>query len=468
MPASTSPPADLHHPPPPHHHHPLSPTFQAYLNSIATAFQLTSTVVLVVVVATLGSRNNPGGRTTDDFVWKTYFNDSGFTSPSGVELYVGLLGLLLSLFSFAGYEAGGHAAEETLDSARSAPFGIIMTCVSVAVCGLAYILALLYSVPYGACESHAHACMCGAVRPFVLPTHSCSSSPGHPHPTPTPHPPTPGGLLITDAMVTSSTDPLYIDPSVVDATPYIGMDYGVFRLLYLAKTANPVVDIFYAVAGKQGALGLTLLVTINLFFAGMASLTVTSRIIYAMARDHALPFSTWTSQIWSYNKCPVNTVLVVLGIDLALLLLPLATMNVGDNSPLAFNAVTGLTCIGFQISYAIPLWQCAVLGDRFVRGPVHMGALSVPMAYVSAIFLTFTSAIFFWPTIGPSEAVTADNMNYVCVVVAGVAVIAGLYWWVHGYKLYRGPKRAAHSARDLTAGLEFDKTETTETASTPI
>ena len=114
---------------------------QAHANNVALWYQLSSTFVLVITVAVLGAANNPGGAGTNAFVWTTYYNDSGFVetstvSAAGLKLYVGLLGLLMSLFSFAGYEAAAHAAEETHDSHRSSPYGIIATCGAVAACGV--------------------------------------------------------------------------------------------------------------------------------------------------------------------------------------------------------------------------------------------------------------------------------------------------------------------------------------------
>ena len=57
---------------------------------------------------------------------------------------------------------------------------------------------------------------------------------------------------------------------------------------------STVVNIFNIVFDNEipGALAMTcLLIIINLFFAGFSSLTVTSRIGFAMARDGAIPFS---------------------------------------------------------------------------------------------------------------------------------------------------------------------------------
>ena len=52
----------------------------------------------------------------------------------------------MSLFSFSGYEAGAHMSEETTNATRSAPLGILYTCIVTAISGLLFILGLLYAM----------------------------------------------------------------------------------------------------------------------------------------------------------------------------------------------------------------------------------------------------------------------------------------------------------------------------------
>jgi amino acid transporter len=49
---------------------------------------------------------------------------------------------------------------------------------------------------------------------------------------------------------------------------------------------------------KWTAIGLTIVLIGNLFFAGFSSLTVTSRIGYSMARDGGIPFSKFFSVVY--------------------------------------------------------------------------------------------------------------------------------------------------------------------------
>ena len=58
---------------------------------------------------------------------------------------------------------------------------------------------------------------------------------------------------------------------------------------------STVVNIFSIAFDNKipGALAMTCLLIINLFFAGFSSMTFTSRIGFAMARDGAIPFSSF-------------------------------------------------------------------------------------------------------------------------------------------------------------------------------
>jgi amino acid transporter len=81
-------------------------------------------------------------KSTNEFVYTTYYNSTGFSSP----FYVCMMGVLFSCYSFTGYEAGAHMAEETAGASKSAPKGIVYTCVITSITGFIYILGLLYAI----------------------------------------------------------------------------------------------------------------------------------------------------------------------------------------------------------------------------------------------------------------------------------------------------------------------------------
>ena len=179
-------------------------------------------MICVLVAAPVHSSN--------EFVWKSTYNSTGMNSM----FYVCLIGLLTSLFSFSGYEAGAHMAEETTNASKSAPLGIIYTCLATAVTGFVYILGLLYS----------------------------SRDISH---------------------ILNGVDAPQDDGNGVEAI------VNVFTVAFTnaddTKTNLP------------GALAMTSLLIINIFFAGFSSLTVTSRIGFAMCRDGALPGSRYLYKV---------------------------------------------------------------------------------------------------------------------------------------------------------------------------
>ncbi len=195
---------------------------------------------------------------------------------------------------------------------------------------------------------------------------------------------------------------------------------------------SAIVNVYALSVGTTGALGLTSLLIINLFFAGSSSITVTSRIAFAMARDGAFPGSKHLYKVNPVTKSPIHTVVLVWAFDSILLLLPLVNTT-------AFNAIVSLTTIGFQISYAIPIFlRVTDARDTFQQGAFHLGKYSIVCGWISSIWLTLTSLLFFWPATFP---VNAASMNYTIVVVGAVMIICLFFWVVVARHYFQGPKR---------------------------
>jgi amino acid transporter len=65
------------------------------------------------------------------------------------------------------------------------------------------------------------------------------------------------------------------------------------------SSQSAIINVFQIAFGDNIAAieGVSVLLIINLFFAGFSSLTVTSRIMFAIARDGGFPFSEFLSQV---------------------------------------------------------------------------------------------------------------------------------------------------------------------------
>ncbi len=68
-----------------------------------------------------------------------YENYTGFDSPA----YISLIGLLTSLYAFAGYEGAATLAEETENPHRAAPRGVFYTVAVSFVVGFITMVAMI-------------------------------------------------------------------------------------------------------------------------------------------------------------------------------------------------------------------------------------------------------------------------------------------------------------------------------------
>ena len=107
-----------------------------WLNALAATIQCVSTLLIILLITTTARKLS-----TNQFVFEEYYNTTGFESKT----YVYAISLLSALWSFSGYEASAHMAQETASSRTSAPMGIVYTCAASGLGGLGIILALLFS-----------------------------------------------------------------------------------------------------------------------------------------------------------------------------------------------------------------------------------------------------------------------------------------------------------------------------------
>lgn len=303
---------------------------------------------------------------SNEFVWTHYHNETGMPSV----LYVSCIGLLMCLYSSAGYEGGAHMAEETKNAATSAPRGIIMTTVMTGVVGLIYIAGLLYAMQ-GKIEEYFHG----------------------------------------------------------------ESDYPVVNV-YMQAFTDPVTGHHR----KVGSLFVTILLLINVFCAGFSSMTVTSRIGFAMARDRAFPWSKALHRVHPVTKAPDAVIALTFVLDVLLCLLPLISKT-------AFEAITSITAIGYQISYAIPIFlRLTVSKDTFKRSLFNLGSFSELIGWVAVIWLCMTSCFFVLPVkFDENLSQTWEDFNWTGVVLAIVLLIAYIYWYFpapYGARhFFKGPKR---------------------------
>ncbi|WP_326790862.1 amino acid permease [Streptomyces sp. NBC_00151] len=204
--------------------------------------------------------------------------------------------------------------------------------------------------------------------------------------------------------------------------------------------AVPPVQILIDAAGMATGKLLLVVVVGAQLFCGMSSVTANSRMIYAFSRDGALPFSGLWHRVNPRTGTPTHAIWLAVGGAFLLGLPALWNMT-------AYAAVTSIAVIGLYIAYALPTFLRLRLGDRFERGPWHLGRWSRAVGTVAVVWVAFITVLFMLPQVSP---VTAETFNYAPVAVLAVLGFAGGWWLLSARHWFTGPV-AAGPAGEITA-----------------
>lgn len=141
-----------------------------------------------------------------------------------------------------------------------------------------------------------------------------------------------------------------------------------------------------------GSMSMSVLLLISVYLGGFSHLTVTTRIVFAMSRDGALPFSSYVTGVTGKYKIPIKSIIYCFFFECLLCLLPL----INDTT---FSAMTSISTIGYQFSYVIPiLLRITVAKKSFQLGPWNLGKFSYVIGWTASIWLIMTNLFFFFPT----------------------------------------------------------------------
>lgn len=142
-------------------------------------------------------------------------------------------------------------------------------------------------------------------------------------------------------------------------------------------------QIFLDCAGKFGGSILIFLIVFAGFLCGIATVAANSRMLYAFARDGGLPFSPYWTVLNKRTQMPLR--LVWLSVVVIILL---ALPAIGSTATL--SAISGISIIGFTVSYAIPiLLRITVGAETFVQREFNLGRFSKPIGWVACIWTAF-------------------------------------------------------------------------------
>jgi amino acid permease (GABA permease) len=110
------------------------------LSDISAWWHLVGVAVIVGVLAIVPDQHKP--------ISEVFFevrNETGF-GFAGAAVYAVLIGLLMAQYTYTGYDASAHVAEETHDADRSAPRGIVMSVVVSVIAGFFLLIAITWAI----------------------------------------------------------------------------------------------------------------------------------------------------------------------------------------------------------------------------------------------------------------------------------------------------------------------------------
>lgn len=133
------------------------------------------------------------------------------------------------------------------------------------------------------------------------------------------------------------------------------------------------------------------------FSMGQGCMVAASRVTYAYARDGCFPLSRCWRKVNGYTKTPVNAVWFNCAIGVSLCCLIFA----GEVAILAIFSVGAIACfVAFTIPIALRVF---FVGNRFRRGPWHMGKLGKPVGAAAVAFVVLMVPILCFPSLTGSN-----------------------------------------------------------------
>lgn len=198
-------------------------------------------------------------------------------------------------------------------------------------------------------------------------------------------------------------------PRAIVLTSVIGGTFGWVLQVVVAYTVVDIGAVFDSDLGqpwatyllqvlpKKAALATLAMTIIAGFCMGQGCMVAASRVTYAYARDGCFPLSQYWRKVNKYTKTPVNAVWFNCTIGILLCLLIFA----GEVPILAIFSVGAIACfVAFTIPIALRVF---FVGNRFRRGPWHIGKFGKPVGAAAVAFVVLMIPILCLPSMVGSD-----------------------------------------------------------------
>ncbi|KAK5057849.1 hypothetical protein LTR84_011850 [Exophiala bonariae] len=201
----------------------------------------------------------------------------------------------------------------------------------------------------------------------------------------------------------------------------------------VSVSALPILTVYHQALGSEaGAAFFAAWLLFAYYGATISCFVSAGRQTWAFARDNGLPYSKIFAETHPNLQVPANATYATL-----VFCILYGLIYIGSTT--AFNSFISLSILGLNVTYAIP--QAVVLlrgrdkclpNRQFDLGPIFGPFCNA----FSVLWMTLFAVLFCFPVFLP---VTAQNMNYLSVVLVGVCLVILALWWGGKRKSFTGP-----------------------------
>jgi amino acid transporter len=208
----------------------------------------------------------------------------------------------------------------------------------------------------------------------------------------------------------------------------------------LDAAGNAVVYIWTEATNEAWAEFMLIIAVGAQLFCGTASVTSSSRMLFAFSRDRAVPFSRLWRRVGA-NRVPVNSVIAISVLAWALMVPTLANGVVG------YAVGTSIAVIGLYIAFALPIILRIRAGEAFEPGAWSLGRHYRWVSRVAVVWIGLVCVLFLMP-ISPNgvpwaEEFSWESVNYAPITVGGALLLFGGWYLLSARKWFTGPVREA-------------------------
>jgi urea carboxylase system permease len=263
------------------------------------------------------------------------------------------------------------------------------------------------------------------------------------------------GFDTASSLGEETVDPRRTAPAAILRAVIASFVIGGLILLFAILAAPDLADPQIGEAGLQyivltvlgGPLGTVLLISvvIAVTVCALAVHTAAIRLMFAMARDNALPAGSRLARIDPKRKTPVVPA-VLIGVASLLILV----VNIG--SPEIFTAVTSVAIIMIYIAYLLvtgPMLLKRLRGEwpgpDTGKGYFSLGRWGLPVNVVAVVWGAAMAINLAWPR---EDVYGGGVLRFIAPIFIGAVMLVGLAWYLAKGRHQVGTL-PEHMARDL-------------------